>query len=89
MIQETGGIRGLTVAQGRFPLVVFSHGYGGLRTQSSFLTAHLASWGFVVAAPDHLTVTSPPCSTRPSPEAGAARTSPRTLTSSTSRAPSR
>jgi predicted dienelactone hydrolase len=54
VIQKTGGIRGLIVAQGRFPLVVFSHGYGGFRTQSSFLTAHLASWGFVVAAPDHL-----------------------------------
>ncbi len=36
-----------------FPVVLFSHGYTGMRVQSSFLTAHLASWGFVVAAPDH------------------------------------
>ena len=39
--------------EGPFPLVVFSHGYTGMRVQSSFLTSHLASWGFVVAAPDH------------------------------------
>jgi len=32
---------------------VFSHGYAGFRDQSTFLTARLASWGFVVAAPDH------------------------------------
>jgi dienelactone hydrolase len=38
---------------GTFPLVLFSHGFTGIRTQSTFLTSHLASWGFVVAAPDH------------------------------------
>lgn len=36
------------------PLIVFSHGNSGLRQQSTFLTTHLASWGFVVAAPDHV-----------------------------------
>lgn len=40
-------------AQGPFPLVVFSHGFTGMRVQSTFLTAHLASYGMVVAAPDH------------------------------------
>ncbi|MBI1945467.1 MAG: alpha/beta hydrolase [Deltaproteobacteria bacterium] len=40
-------------ALGPRPLVVFSHGYGGVRFQSVFLTEHLASWGVVVAAPDH------------------------------------
>lgn len=49
----SGGVRGVDVARGRFPLVVFSHGFAGFRDQSSFLTAWLASWGFVVAAPDH------------------------------------
>ena len=49
----SGGVRGVPVATGRFPLVVFSHGYAGFRDQSSFLTSWLASWGFVVAAPDH------------------------------------
>jgi dienelactone hydrolase len=49
----SGGVRGVAVAPGRFPLVVFSHGYAGFRDQSTFLTSWLASWGFVVAAPDH------------------------------------
>jgi predicted dienelactone hydrolase len=49
----SGGVRGVAVASGRYPLVVFSHGYAGFRDQSTFLTASLASWGFVVAAPDH------------------------------------
>ncbi len=36
------------------PVVVFSHGNGGVRYQSIFLTEHLASHGFVVVAPDHV-----------------------------------
>lgn len=36
-----------------YPLIVFSHGYGGMRDQSVFLTEALASAGYVVAAPDH------------------------------------
>jgi predicted dienelactone hydrolase len=49
-----GGIPDVTMASGRFPVVVFSHGFAGYNAQSSFLTSHLASWGFVVAAPEHL-----------------------------------
>ena len=49
----SGGVLGVPVAPGRYPLVVFSHGFAGFRDQSTFLTARLASWGFVVAAPDH------------------------------------
>lgn len=49
---KTGAYRGVPVAKGRFPLVVFSHGYSGFRDQSTFLTSRLATWGFVVAAPD-------------------------------------
>ena len=49
----SGGVRDVAVAPGRFPLVLFSHGYAGFRDQSAFLTAFLATWGFVVAAPDH------------------------------------
>ena len=49
----SGGVAGVPMAPGRYPLVVFSHGYAGFRDQSTFLTALLASWGFVVAAPDH------------------------------------
>jgi predicted dienelactone hydrolase len=37
----------------RWPVVLFSHGFGGVRFQSPFLTEHLATHGFVVAAPDH------------------------------------
>ena len=46
----SGGVTGVPVAPGRYPLVAFSHGYAGFRDQSTFLTARLASWGFVVAA---------------------------------------
>ena len=35
-------------------LIAFSHGNAGLRQQSTFLMTHLASWGFVVVAPDHV-----------------------------------
>lgn len=35
------------------PVVLFSHGHGGHRRQSTFLCTHLASHGYVVAAPDH------------------------------------
>lgn len=43
---------GVPVASGSFPVVLFSHGYGGYPEQSSFLTAHLATWGMIVVAPD-------------------------------------
>ena len=49
------GARDVPAADGPFPVVLFSHGFAGFRLQSSFLTSHLASWGFVVAAPDHPT----------------------------------
>jgi predicted dienelactone hydrolase len=39
------------------PLIAFSHGFGGVRYQSTFLTEHLASHGFVVVAVDHPTNT--------------------------------
>lgn len=45
--------RDAEVAAGAFPVVLFSHGYSGMRLQSTFLTAHLASWGMVVVSADH------------------------------------
>jgi len=39
---------------GPFPLVLFAHGAASYRNQSTFLTTHLASWGFVVASVDYL-----------------------------------
>ena len=41
-------------ADGPFPLVVYSHGSGGLRYVASFYTELLASHGFVVASVDHV-----------------------------------
>ena len=38
---------------GPLPVVVFSHGFGGVRWQSAFLAEHLASHGYLVVAPDH------------------------------------
>lgn len=39
--------------RGKFPVIFFSHGKGGIRMQSTFYTVMLASHGFVVVAPDH------------------------------------
>lgn len=36
------------------PVLLFSHGMAGFRTQSFDLTSHLASRGYVVVAPDHV-----------------------------------
>ena len=52
-ITETPSFRDVARAPGRFPLVLFSHGNGGIRFQSFFFAAHLASHGFIVATPDH------------------------------------
>ena len=38
---------------GPYPLIIFSHGNGGLGVQSFFLTEFLASHGYVVVCPDH------------------------------------
>ena len=50
---STGAISKASAATGVFPLVLFSHGFSGFRYQSSTLTSHMATWGFVVCAPDH------------------------------------
>lgn len=47
-------VRDAAVAPGHRRLVVFSHGFGSQRLQSTFLCTHLASHGYVVAAPDHV-----------------------------------
>jgi len=52
-IVATPAFRDVDRAPGTFPLVLFSHGNGGIRFQSFFFTAHLASHGFVVVTPDH------------------------------------
>ena len=42
-----------TVAEGDFPMVVYSHGHQGYAEASSHLMSFFASHGYVVAAPDH------------------------------------
>ncbi len=50
---QTGAFRDVDIATGPFPVVLFSHGFAGYRMQSTAYTVHLASWGMVVAAPEH------------------------------------
>src|SRR5258708_49000 len=58
---ETATIAGLTVAvwmpppaaKRPMPLIVFSHGFRGCNTQSSFLMRALADKGYLVLAPNH------------------------------------
>ena len=47
---------------GPFPIVIFSHGNGGQPQFHKYFTEHLASWGFIVAAPPHPGDTSADCS---------------------------
>jgi len=49
----TVAVRDEPARAGKFPLLVFSHGNGGLRHQNVFQMDHLASHGYVVASPDH------------------------------------
>ena len=44
-----------------FPLIMMAHGRCGSRTNYEYLTTHLASHGFVVAAPDFVGTTSAEC----------------------------
>lgn len=47
--------RDAAAAEGTFPVVMFSHGFTGMRLQSAFLTPHLASYGMIVVSTDHPT----------------------------------
>jgi dienelactone hydrolase len=46
-------VRDARIRDGFFPLLLFSHGNGGLRTQNAFWCEHMASHGYIVMAPDH------------------------------------
>ena len=43
----------LDKTHGPYPVVVFSHGKGGIRMQSTFFTVMLASHGYIVLSADH------------------------------------
>ncbi len=49
-----GAVRDATPLPGKRKLILFSHGNGGIREQSVFLTEWLARHGFVVASPEHV-----------------------------------
>jgi dienelactone hydrolase len=51
--------RGAPAAVGLHPLVIFSHFSGGGRRTATYLTTHLASHGYAVAAIDHSEVVTP------------------------------
>jgi predicted dienelactone hydrolase len=54
-VEMTDTYRDVAAApDGPFPLVLFSHGFGSYRLDASALVRGIASWGFVVAAPDHI-----------------------------------
>ncbi len=42
-----------------YPLVIYSHGFGGYRQAYAYVAEHLASQGFVVIVPDHLEMWDP------------------------------
>ena len=46
-------VRDARIRDGLYPLILFSHGNGGLRMQNAFWCEHLASHGYIVMAPDH------------------------------------
>lgn len=50
---KTLAVRDAEIADGKFPLLIFSHGNGGMRSQNTFWCDHMASHGYIVVAPDH------------------------------------
>jgi dienelactone hydrolase len=63
--------RGVPAMAGPHPLVIFSHFSGGGRRRATYLTTHLASHGYTVAAMDHSEVVTPELG--PSPDEDPAR----------------
>lgn len=52
--KPTRSVRDAPIAEGGpWPVIIFSHGNGGVRFQNMHLCEHLASHGFVVISPDH------------------------------------
>jgi dienelactone hydrolase len=50
---QLAAVRDARMAEGKFPLLLFSHGNGGMRSQALFWCEHMASHGYIVVAPDH------------------------------------
>ena len=47
-------VRDAAARPGELPLILFSHGYGGERRQTTHFCTHLASHGYAVASMDHV-----------------------------------
>jgi dienelactone hydrolase len=47
-------IRNAPVRDGKYPLIIFSHGNGGNRHQNTFWCDFLASHGYIIASADHV-----------------------------------
>jgi dienelactone hydrolase len=60
-----GELRDVPAAPGQHPVVLFSHFSGGGRRSATYLTTHLASHGYAVAAMDHSEVIAPELAPRP------------------------
>ena len=57
-IKPVGGVEGNSYFKAKpidqkFPLILFSHGLGGYKTQNSINIESLVSQGYIVVAPDH------------------------------------
>jgi len=50
---EQDAVRDAAPRRGSYPMIAFSHGFGGHRRQSTFLCTHFASHGYIVASVDH------------------------------------
>ncbi|NNE42842.1 MAG: hypothetical protein HKN12_01415, partial [Gemmatimonadetes bacterium] len=50
---RTNSFLDLAMAEGSFPVVLFSHGWGGSRSWYSLVLEHVASHGYVVVGTDH------------------------------------
>ncbi len=46
-------VRDARVREGKFPLIIFSHGNGGIRAQNAFWCDHMASHGYIIMSADH------------------------------------
>jgi dienelactone hydrolase len=43
----------ISSSQARFPVLIFSHGFGGFRAQNTYQMQELASHGYIILAPEH------------------------------------
>lgn len=50
---KNAAVRDARMRDGKFPLIVFSHGNGGMRNQSTFWCDFMASHGYVIMSSDH------------------------------------